>query len=249
MSDLDDLLTQAREADPGVRITLRDPIAAQGDLAIEAMTDWLGDPRLAAFAVRVLERIGREHAHRLAVVEALSAVDRAELPQHLISDLDGALAALGSARQPSGRRVARPPGLPGLSGRGYWVMRTSPWDRPYIWAEARAGRLRQGWGVEDEQNLEVIAATLKRGGSLSGLQLENPGGHCGCSQVWTTECGSGDVVVAPNLPELGRLSVFRVSGSYAWVPVAPRRFRLTLWARIPSRAAVGRRGPTWGRRI
>ena len=30
----------------------------------------------------------------------------------------------------------------------------------------------------------------------------------------------GDIVVAPNLPEYGRLSIFRVDGSYYWEPAA-----------------------------
>ena len=56
---LDALLAQAQTAAPMDRIELRDPIAAYGELAIDAMTDWLGDPRLAAFAIRVLERRAR----------------------------------------------------------------------------------------------------------------------------------------------------------------------------------------------
>lgn len=67
MEDLEQLLTEARDADPGDRINLRDPIAAHGEVAIDAMTDWLGDSRLAAFAIRVLERIGREPAGWTAV--------------------------------------------------------------------------------------------------------------------------------------------------------------------------------------
>lgn len=228
-SELDDLLTQAREADPGDRITLRDPIAAHGEVAIEAMVDWLGDPRLAAFAIRVLERIGREPEQRSAVIAALGAVDRTELPQHLVGDLDSALAALGysmSQGRRSSRRggtTSRSPGRPGVLGRGYWVMRTSPWERPFIWAEAQAGRLRQGWGAEDEQNLELIAAALRRGSSLSVSQQE---ARRALRMLTSWEDGMrlGDVIVAPNLPEYGRLSVFRVAGSYEWSPVPPRRF-------------------------
>lgn len=159
MSELDELLGQAREADPGERINLRDPIAAHGEAAIEAMTDWLGDHRLAAFAIRVLERIGLQPAARSAVTDVLATVDRTELPPHLVGDLERALASLGSPTIQDGRRrsssgggASRPPGVAGVPGRGYWVMRTSPWERPYIWAEAQAGRLRQGWGTAAEQD-------------------------------------------------------------------------------------------------
>jgi hypothetical protein len=229
MSELDDLLDEASDADPGDRIDLRDPIAAHGEVAIDAMTDWLADPRLAAFAIRVLERIGRDPGQRPAVLRALTAVDRTELPPHLVGDLDGALAALGarsgSARSAGsgGSRPTRPPGTPGQPGRGYWVMRTSPWERPYIWSEAQAGRLRQGWGVEAEQDLEVIAVALRRGDRLTGLQQEARRALRMLAS-WDNGIRFGDVVVAPNLPEYGRLSVFRVSGSYDWAPEQPRRF-------------------------
>jgi hypothetical protein len=49
-------------------------------------------------------------------------------------------------------------------------MRSSPWERPYIWAEAKAGRLRQGWGWAADQNLEVTAAIVRRHGELSEEQ-------------------------------------------------------------------------------
>jgi hypothetical protein len=156
---LDAFLAQARDADPGNRINLRDPIAAHGELAIEAMTDWLGDTRLAAFAIRVLERIGLSDVNRAAVIDALWAVDRVELPPHLVRDLDEALRGLGAAssrrtraRAPRGQgQSPGPSGQPGVEGRGYWEMRTSPWERPFIWAEAQGGRLRQGWGWDETQ--------------------------------------------------------------------------------------------------
>jgi hypothetical protein len=227
-ASLEDILVEAEQADPSDRINHRDAIAAHGDAAIEAMTDWLGDERLAAFAIRVLERIGRDTGNRQAVVDVLAAVDRAELPTHLAGDVDRALSGLGLPKAPARAQVrlsdgARPVGTPGVAGRGYWVMRTSPWERPYIWAEARRGRLRQGWGVDDEQNLEVIAEALRRGAPLSGLQKE---ARRALKMLATVQGGIhlADLLVAPNLPEYGRLSVFKVSGSYVWSLDAPRRW-------------------------
>jgi hypothetical protein len=251
MSDLDELLIQARDAEPGDRINLRDPIAAYGELAIEAMSDWISDHRLAAFAIRVLELIGRQQADRTSAIAALSAVDRTELSPYLIDDLDRTLAALGVSTSRSATRnqpigsAGRPLGVPGLPGRNYWVMRTSPWERPFLWSEARAGRLRQGWGVEDEQNLEVIAATLQRGGSLSDLQLEARRALRMLTS-WHDGMRFGDVVVTPNLPEYGPLSIFRVTGSYQWSPVAPLRFGERFGHVLPVElltANVDRRGP------
>ena len=52
------LLASARRASPAHRIEWRDRIAAHGQPAIEAIAPWLGEPKLAAFAVRVIERVG-----------------------------------------------------------------------------------------------------------------------------------------------------------------------------------------------
>lgn len=231
MTDLDVLLANAREADPGDRINYRDAIATHGELAIDAMADWLSDPRLAAFAIRVLQRIGDAAGDRQAVVDVLRAVDRAELPRHLVGDLDRALGALGASQPLSGARrsITGPAtaygsrGTPGVPGRGYWVMRTSQWERPYIWTEARQGRLRQGWGLTDDQNLEVIATALRRGEPLNESQ-QQARRALRMLASWDHGMRFGDVVVTPHLPELGRLSVFRVIGSYTWSPDKPLNF-------------------------
>ena len=223
---LEGLLALAATADPLVRMELRDPIAAHGDDAIEAMTDWLTDRRLAAFAIRVLGRIGRIgriDANRAAVIASLRAVDREDLPAHLVRDIDAELAGLGAkATGRAGRtgavQTAHPAGHAGVEGRGYWVMRTSPGRRPFIWAEAQRGRLRQGWGWEDGQDLEVIAEAVRLGRELDEdqriawrsrrMRAAEPDGM-----------RLGDLIVAPNLPEWGFLSVFRLTGSYSWDPV------------------------------
>ncbi len=62
------LLEAARSADPRDRITFRDTIASHGAPAIDAMADWISDPLLGAFAVRVLQRIGAEGLRPEAVV-------------------------------------------------------------------------------------------------------------------------------------------------------------------------------------
>ena len=150
---LDGFLAAAREASPSDRIEFRDSIAAHGENAIEAMTDWLAEPRLAAFAIRVLECIGRQQETKRAVLEVFAAVDREELPAHLVGDVDQALAGLGGPRtsaklRRSGSAASRPLGAPGVEGRGYWVMRTSQWKRPYIWGGGPTRTAAPGLGLE-----------------------------------------------------------------------------------------------------
>lgn len=85
-------------AQPGERIRYRDPIAAQGFAAIWAVSPWLDDPRLAAFAVRVIAKAGAEHR-----VEAIEALRRARLAAvaEIGGDIDFALEQLGARTQPT----------------------------------------------------------------------------------------------------------------------------------------------------
>ncbi len=68
---LDELLDRTRSADRSTRIELRDDVAAYGQQAIEPMVEWIDDREFAGFAVRVLERIGRNATHHALVVNAL----------------------------------------------------------------------------------------------------------------------------------------------------------------------------------
>lgn len=92
---LTDLLEQARSAAPDRRIEWRDRIAAHGALAIEAVDPWLADTALAAFAVRVIERVGALGEPDLAG-RALRAA-RSRVPAQVRSDVDWALQRLRAA--------------------------------------------------------------------------------------------------------------------------------------------------------
>jgi hypothetical protein len=229
--ELERLLDEARESSPAVRLpTYRDAIAAHGAEAIEPLLSWIDEPVLAAFAIRSLERIATLASPAKAdVIQALRSVDRTASEEYIVRDLDAALRRLGvdpdrPPRPRAGRpHHDRPIESPGVEGRRYWAMRTSPWERPYIWAEAQAGRLRQGWGWAAEQNLEVIATVVRRHGELSEeQQMAWPS-----RRMLSTEPDGmrlGDLILSPNIPEWGRLSIFRLIGSYEFAPDAPRRF-------------------------
>lgn len=98
MAPLGTLLEKARKADPGDRIQYRDLIAAHGLAATPAMTDWITDSRLGAFAVRVLERIAAESSNRRAVLGALASVDPRALPEPIARDVAQAIGRLGGTR-------------------------------------------------------------------------------------------------------------------------------------------------------
>lgn len=99
MSTFTELLAAARTAEPGDRIDLRDPLATHGAIAIDAMIDWLDDPRLAAFAIRVIERVATlssdDSLSKPAIV-ALRGVDRTIVSEAIGVDIAAALDRLSA---------------------------------------------------------------------------------------------------------------------------------------------------------
>lgn len=121
MSDLDELLDAAQHADRGSRILLRDEIAAYGDQAIGPMVVWLKDPRLGAFAVRVLQVIAADPANRGSVIAELSAVSLGGLSPEVAGDVRRALTELRPAAAPRGSTGAHVPTRE--KGRDAWRER------------------------------------------------------------------------------------------------------------------------------
>lgn len=90
------LLARAEAADPAHRIDLRDPIAAHGASAIEAVTPWLKVPLMAAFAIRVIARAGLDGEREAAQATLRQA--RRRMDERLRADADWALGMLKVAR-------------------------------------------------------------------------------------------------------------------------------------------------------
>ena len=93
---LKDALSSAGSAPAETRIDFRDRIASFGDAGIDGVVPWLSDPRLAAFAVRVIARVAElEPSSR-----ARSALGKAAevAPEPAASDAKAALARMGWSR-------------------------------------------------------------------------------------------------------------------------------------------------------
>jgi hypothetical protein len=86
------LLEEAQGAPPDRRILWRDQIAPFGTRAIEGVEPWLTSSVLAAFAVRVILRVGQQ-GERQAAAKSLRAARR-RVPVPVQGDVDWALAAL-----------------------------------------------------------------------------------------------------------------------------------------------------------
>ena len=231
-SQLSQLLEGAKNASPMTRIEFRNAIAEQGGVAIPALASWLRDPRLAAFSVRVLQRIAANLEEPASTREAVAAALKkaeSEAPTAAVrGDIEAALVGLiGRSRQDGSRRRPQRPQerclsiRAGIPGRHYWAMRTSADHASYIWSEAQLGRLRQGWGWEAEQDLRDVMALVAADRDISDIQRM----ALGARRMLDTEpdgIGEGDLIVAPNLPAHGRFSVLRVAGSYRFeLPTPP----------------------------
>lgn len=145
MNALERIVEQARKASPNDLIELRDAIAGHGSEAVEAMAEWLADPVLTRFAVRVMGRVA-DLGHRDKAVTALRQAREEATPDQRV-DIDRELARLGD--RSSRRASATDPGKrPVDSDVPGWMMRTDRNNAEWLWSEVECGRLRQGWGAE-----------------------------------------------------------------------------------------------------
>ena len=97
----------------------------------------------------------------------------------------------------------------------YWASRTASDHPDLFWSELKAGRLRQGWGHEAEQDLEIISRTPRS--ELSDDQVAAARHHRmrGGDGGWQ----EGDIVLIPNMPHRRMFSLARITGPYRYEPV------------------------------
>jgi hypothetical protein len=101
------LLDLARSAGPRDRILYRDQIAGFGQAAMTAVTPWLADRVLSAFAVRVIQYAGTNRDGETAV--GILKRGRATVPPFIREDVDYALRQLQGPPPGSIAQAKRPP--------------------------------------------------------------------------------------------------------------------------------------------
>lgn len=101
------LLSEARSALPRTRIELRDPIARFGQRAIAEVAPWIADPKLGAFAIRVILRAGQE-GDPGAALRALRGARRT-IAESRRDDLEWAIRCLQPTKAPTPRATRQPP--------------------------------------------------------------------------------------------------------------------------------------------
>ena len=107
----------------------------------------------------------------------------------------------------------------------YWVVRTDKAKTDYIWSEMTAGRLRQGWGYQDDQNLRLLSQRRDDGKPMSSDQRAAWRGNRRLLDTEPDGVHVGDLVLTPHVPQAGDWSLVRVTGSYYWEkPVEPNAY-------------------------
>ena len=98
-----------------------------------------------------------------------------------------------------------------------WAMRTSREQeehRRFLHGELMEGRLRQGWGYHESQDLHYIEALRANGDPLTEIQQR-------AARHWRMGNGQGDdymqvddLVAVPNMPEDGLFTICQITGDY-----------------------------------
>jgi hypothetical protein len=212
--ELDDLVDRARLAAPNDRIELRDAIAGHGSAAVDAMGEWLANPVLTRFAVRVIGRAA-DLGDRNVAVEALRLA-REEATPDQGADIDAELRRLGvPAARARPSRSGRRPWSPADATVPGWMMRTNRDIAAWIWSEVETGRLRQGWGYEPKQELTLLRDRRERGEPFD-TDDENAWPNRRMLADEPDGMQAGDLVLLPHLPREWRWSVARITGPYRY---------------------------------
>jgi hypothetical protein len=211
--NLEDLVKQARNASLNDRIDFRDAIASHGHAAVDAMAEWLADPQLTRFAVRVIGKTADLGTRDSAIATLQLARGEATAEQRADIDLElhrlGVSATGRAELRGGGEGDGADPSVPG------WMMRTDRRVAGWLWSEVLAGRLRQGWGYSPAQDLRVLRDRRQRGERMDRdddwawpnrrMLSDEPDGM----QI-------GDLVLLPHLPEEWRWSITRITGPYRY---------------------------------
>ncbi|ADE17023.1 restriction endonuclease (plasmid) [Nitrosococcus halophilus Nc 4] len=106
--------------------------------------------------------------------------------------------------------------------RRYWAIRTDRYNKPLLLSELRDGRLRQGWGYDPSQDLELIQGEIHKGEKwwerLSETQKEVLP-HLRMLSSSEDSVQPGDLILVPNLPEDGYFLLAEVTGTYYYDPL------------------------------
>lgn len=93
-----------------------------------------------------------------------------------------------------------------------WIWNTAADRREYLKAEIEQGRLRQGWGYDDSQDLRVIQQAIENKETPTGEQKQT-WSRC---QAMLNEIEAGDYILVKNIPSETYFTIVEVDGPYGF---------------------------------
>jgi hypothetical protein len=138
---------------------------------------------------------------------------REEATPQQLADIDAELHRLGVAaparrvRQSSKGQVSHAPS---------WMMRSDRSKASWVWAEATAGRLRQGWGYQPKQDLNLLRDRRDRGGDPFDRHDDLAWPNRRMLDDEPDGMQIGDLVLLPHLPVEWHWAVVRITGPYRY---------------------------------
>lgn len=97
-----------------------------------------------------------------------------------------------------------------------WAIRTDKDNKKLIWEELQRGKLRQGWGYDESQDLKSISRKLESGSTLTLMEEHAWRNRRMLDTEGENNIKKGDLIFLPNLPEQSRFTIVRVSGPYSF---------------------------------
>ena len=98
-----------------------------------------------------------------------------------------------------------------------WAVRTSrdsEEHRKFLYAELHKGRLRQGWGWDNSQDLHILEELWANGDELSEVQKQAGRHWRMCNGPGDENMQVGDRVAVPNMPRDGLFTICQIAGDY-----------------------------------
>lgn len=108
----------------------------------------------------------------------------------------------------------------------YWIMRVDHREaREFLWNELQDGRLRQGWGYREDQNLTTIATRKRKDAGITDEQQATWRGNRRMLASEPDSIRTGDIILVAHLPKERHWSIVRVADSYRYeIPESPKDY-------------------------
>ncbi len=104
-----------------------------------------------------------------------------------------------------------------MRNRRYWSIRTDKDNRKILFNELTQGKLRQGWGYDEIQDLVKIQNTIKQGGKWWEQLSDTQNAALPNMRMLSDAEDSikiGDIILAPNLPKQNFFCLAEVTDDY-----------------------------------